>query len=204
MRAGHADVREVGRAARQDALVGGLHVRVRADHRGDASVEKPAHRELLGRGFGVKVHEHDRRAGRANARELLVDGDERVVERRHEDAAHHVDDADRDAVAFPDVRAGTGRAGRIVRRSDEPRLAVDEVHHLALVPDVIARRHHVDAGAEQFVADLARNTGAAGGVFAVGQDQVDVVGAHESGQAALHQLPARPGHDVADEQQLHP
>ena len=31
---------------RQDALVGGLHVRVRADHRGDASVEEPAHRQL--------------------------------------------------------------------------------------------------------------------------------------------------------------
>ena len=39
---GHADVGDVGGAPRQDPLVGGLHVRVRADDRGDLAVEVTA------------------------------------------------------------------------------------------------------------------------------------------------------------------
>ena len=43
----------------QHALVGRLHVRVRADHGAHPPVEVPAHRHLLGGGLGVEVHEHD-------------------------------------------------------------------------------------------------------------------------------------------------
>ena len=59
VRSGHADVGDVGRAVRQDALVGRLHVRVRADDDRDAAVEVPAHRDFLGRRLGVEVHEDD-------------------------------------------------------------------------------------------------------------------------------------------------
>ena len=48
VRSGHADVGDVRRAFRQDALVGGLHVRVGAEDRRDAAVEMPAHRQFLG------------------------------------------------------------------------------------------------------------------------------------------------------------
>ena len=57
-RAGHADVGDVGGAARQHARVGGRHVRVGADDRRHAAVEVPAHRDLLARRLGVHVDEH--------------------------------------------------------------------------------------------------------------------------------------------------
>ncbi len=46
---------------RQDALVGGLHVRMRPDHRRDLAVEMPAHGDLLRGRLGVEVHEDDAR-----------------------------------------------------------------------------------------------------------------------------------------------
>ena len=72
-----------------DALVGGLHVRVRADDGRDAAVEVPAHRDFLRGRLGVEVHEHDRRF--VTDRVDLVQHDaKRIVDRRHEDAAHEL------------------------------------------------------------------------------------------------------------------
>ena len=47
-----------------------------------------------------------------------------------------------------------GHAGRVVGRAKQPRLGGDVVDRLLLVPDVIARRHHVHAVFEQRVADV--------------------------------------------------
>ena len=109
---GHADVGEVGGAAGQHALVGGLHVRVRADDGSHLAVEKPAHRELLRRRLGVEVHEDDARA--LAQRGDLALGDARTGRRdRHEDAAHHVQDADAAPVPCPrhDSCRGPGASG---------------------------------------------------------------------------------------------
>ena len=62
VRAGHADIGEIGSAARQNLLVCGLDVRVRADDGGDLAVEVPAHRDFLGSGFRVEVDKDDARA----------------------------------------------------------------------------------------------------------------------------------------------
>ena len=57
VRAGHAHIGDEGGAARQNALIGGGHVRVRADDGRDASVEIPAHGLLLAGGLGVNIHD---------------------------------------------------------------------------------------------------------------------------------------------------
>ncbi len=57
-RAGHADVGDEGGAFGEDAAVGGRHVGVGAEHRGDAAVEVPAHRHLLAGHLGVEVDDH--------------------------------------------------------------------------------------------------------------------------------------------------
>ena len=80
VRPGHADVGQVGRALRQDPLVGRLHVRVRADDGGDLAVEVPAHRDLLGGRLGVEVHEDDARPLRAAPRSRAEHDRERVVD----------------------------------------------------------------------------------------------------------------------------
>ena len=48
-------------AARLDARVGGLHVRVRADDHGDAAVQPARERDLLARRLGVDVDQDHRR-----------------------------------------------------------------------------------------------------------------------------------------------
>ena len=80
-------------AARQDALVRGLHVRVAADHGRYPAGEIPAHGPLLGGRLGVHVDE-DHVAPRAPiAAERTIRGRERAVDAVHEHAADQVDDA---------------------------------------------------------------------------------------------------------------
>ena len=120
---------------------------------------------------------------------------ERVVDVEHEHAAHHVDDADRSAVARArEIAAVAGRAGRVVGRPQQPRLGADVVERFLLVPDVIARRHHVDAPVEQLVADLAGDAEAGRGVLGVGDDEIDavVVDERRRAPAARARGPGRP------------
>ena len=53
----HTQVREIGRALVQDSFVGGLHVRVRAQHGRDAAIEKPTHGDFFRSCFGVHIDE---------------------------------------------------------------------------------------------------------------------------------------------------
>ena len=71
--------------------------------------------------------------------ELALDGGEGVVERVHEDAAHDVDDEDAAPLrAVEHAGPAPRRAGRVVERAQEARLARDEDQRLALVEDVVA------------------------------------------------------------------
>ena len=80
-------------AAGQDALIGGRRVGVRADDEARAAVDEMAHRLFLARRFAMHVDD-DRVCALAERTggELALDRGERIVERVHEDAAHHVDD----------------------------------------------------------------------------------------------------------------
>ena len=180
VRPGHADVGQIRGALRQNALVGGLHVRVRADDGRDLAVEMPAHRDLLRRRLGVEVHEDDPRA-RLERLDLLQHDRERIVDVRHEDAAHDVDHADGPAVlGAREIAAVAGHAGGVVGRPQQARLGADVVERFLLVPDVIARRHHVDAPVEELVADFAGDAEAGRGVLGVGDDEVDASGSRRA------------------------
>jgi hypothetical protein len=64
---------------------------------------------------------------------------EGVVEAGHEDASHHVDDANGAAIAgLRHIRSASGHAGWIVGRAEQPRLGSDVGNNLFLVPHVIA------------------------------------------------------------------
>src|SRR5581483_8091306 len=79
----------------------------------------------------------------------------------------------------------------------------DVVERFFLVPDVIARRHDVDAEVEQLLADLARDPESARGVLGVGDDQVDLVVVDHRGDPRADAVATRLADDVADEEQSH-
>ena len=125
-----------------------------------------------------------------------------VVDVEHEHATHHVDDAHGCAAACPrEVAALAGRSGRVVRRPEETRLCADVIERFLLVPDVIARGHHLDAPVEQLIADLPGDPEPRRGVLRVGDDEIDAVVLDKAGEPLPHELAARTTDDVADEQQ---
>ena len=92
----HPRVRQVGRAARADRLVGRRDVGVRPDDGGHAAVQVPAQR-LLFRGR-LRVHVHEDDSGVLHLRERLVrHAKRRIRVGRHEHLALQVEDADRNA-----------------------------------------------------------------------------------------------------------
>ena len=106
--------------------------------------------------------------------DFAQDDGERIVDVQHEDAPHDVDDADRSPVrGAREIAAVARRAGGVVGRAQQARLGADVIERFLLVPDVIARRHHVDAPVEQLIADLARDAEAGRRVLGVGDDEVD-------------------------------
>ena len=148
VRAGHADVGLERGALRQDALVGGGHVGVGAEHSGDPAVEIPAERLLFAGGFGVDVDEDDLGG---DLLEQLVGFAKGVVACGHEDAALQVDDGvlgagvpafrrERALIAAEAdgrgrVVAGAQQAARALVRGGEHAHVVED---FALVPDVVA------------------------------------------------------------------
>ena len=80
---------------------------------------------------------------------------------------------------------------------------VDDGDDLALVPDVVAGGHAVDAHGQELVADLPGDPEAAGGVLDVGDAVVDVVLAEDDGQRLLHDGAPGAADDVADDQDVH-
>ena len=174
-RAGHPEVRLVGRPARQDPLVAGDDVGVRADDRADPAVEMEPEGVLLGRQLAVEVDEPDRRQRLGRLVEQRVGVGERVLDRLHVRPALEVDDRELGAVErLEDAPAAAGHAvGAVVQRPQDAIVRLEVRVDLALVPDVVAGRDHVDAGREERLGGRRRQAHAAGDVLAVGRDEVD-------------------------------
>lgn len=68
---------------------------------------------------------------------------------------------------------------------------------------MIAAGDDVHAGGEQFAGDLGRDAVAAGGVFAVRNDEIERVLVAEAGENVVDGLASGFAHDVADEEKFH-
>src|SRR5258708_21282836 len=163
----------------------------------------PPHGDLLRCRLGVEVDDDHPRPC-AQGLDLFQHDGERIVERLHEDAAHDVDHADRFArPGLTEIAAAAGHPGGEVRRTQQLRLARDVIEDLLLVPDVIPRRHRVDAVAEDGVGDIPGDAEAGGGVLDVGDDEVQRLLFDERGHGAARDLAPRLAEDVADEKDTH-
>ena len=77
------------------------------------------------------------------------------------------------------------------------------LHDLALVPNMIAGGDDADALLEEFFGDLRGDTKSPGGIFAIGNDEIDAMLVDNFGEVLLDHGAARPAKDVADEQNAH-
>ena len=164
-----------------------------------------AERLLLARRLGVEI-DHDgvgALAQRAGV-QLAVDRRERIVERVHEQPAHDVDDEDaRAGAGLEQGRAAPGRAGRIVGRAHEPRLALDEDERLALVEGVVAERDGVGAGRRRSsqIASVMPKPPAAFSPLTTTQSSRQR--SRRAGQPLGHCRAAGASDDVAEEEKAH-
>src|SRR5882724_6904060 len=120
--------------------------------------------------------DHDRvgRTAQRTGFEFAPEYRERIVKRRHEDAADGVDDQRALAVLGVDQRGTPARRTLWkIRRSNQPRRPLDEHQRLALVPGMVAERDGVGAGVDQFMVDRFGDAEAASGVLAVDDDKIE-------------------------------
>ncbi len=132
--------------------------------------------------------------------QLLADA-KRIVDGGHEDAAHQIHHADLHAVEREETAAAARRAGRIVRRPDDPIGFIEVAAELALIPDVVAAGDEIDAGGKHFIGGLLGEPKAAGGILAVGDHRVDPMLLACERQMLLQRFATRRTHDVADHEQ---
>src|SRR5690606_9572006 len=191
---GHADVGDVG-GTFVEGLIGRLDVRVGADKGGYAAGDVVQHHLLLAGRFGVELDE--RRHPGGDALERFVDGAERIVERVHEDAPHHLDHRQTTGSAgVEDVRTESGRARRVVGWTQEPRRLLHHLECLGLIETVVAKRDDIGAGIAEVLEVLAGEAEAARGVLAV--DYRQVVGRSFTLQVGRRGTQAGGTEDVAD------
>jgi hypothetical protein len=175
---------------------------MRADACRDAAVQMPAHRDLLAGGLRVEVDEDV-----ADAAAQLTEHRVRLGERRarglQENRSRDVHDRQLRPVALED-RVALARCGlRIVRRAHDAGLPVEVLVRVAVAERVVPERDGVGSGGEQRLGDLLGDARAPGRVLPVDDDEVRALGFTQSGEEALHDLPAGAADDVADEEDPH-
>src|SRR5437879_3260534 len=168
----HPEVSHEGRATGEQPGVSGGNMRVGAKDEAGPAVQVPPQGDLLRGRLGVDVHQDQ--LGPGTLAQNLVRRLERGIDGWHEKLALHI--ADQHLTLLPQVvtePAPSRRAGWIVVRAENRSAVIETRHHLALVPDVIARGQHVDPEAEQVVSDLRRQPKTPGRILAIRDHQVD-------------------------------
>jgi hypothetical protein len=210
--AGHADVGLVGGAVGKDALVGGGDVGMGSDDGGDASVEVPAEGYFFAGGFAVEVEEDDFGSGFAlDLGEEFVGFAEGVVAGGHEDAALEVHDGVGLAGGEGSlVEAEAWSADGVVGGAEDAAAAGVRVggdghvfEDLFFVPDVVAGGDDVGAEIEELFGDGGGEAEASGSVFAVDDEEINVVGFKYVREMFADDVAAGGAKDVADEEDIH-
>ena len=91
---------------------------------------------------------------------------------------------------FKDTAATTVNAGGIIERTEKAFFVREQFHDLFLVPQMIATGNDVHAGGKNFLGGLGRDAGATGGVFTIGDDEIERVSFAKFGQKFLDRAPA--------------
>lgn len=210
VRAGKAGVRQIRGAAGKDLLISSLHVRVRADDGADLAINHARKRDFFRRGFGMEIHENNFGLF-AQFFYLVEPGQKRVFQGWHEGAALQVQDGDQAGRSEargprPDRKNSApwpGRAGRIVQRSQEAFFIRQEFHDFFLIPQMVPAGDDVHTGGKDFLGDPRGNARAAGGIFSIGDNEIQCVPVAKFREQFLDRAPPWLPHDIANEKKFH-
>ena len=137
-------------------------------------------------------------------RELDERGAEGVVNRRHERASLQIQDGVARAVLrAADEKPAARRAIGKISGAQQARLVREEVEDFLAVPDVVAAGEDFNAGAEKLLGEARRDAEAGGGIFAVGDAQIDFALGEDVREPVVNDLAAGRADDVADENYSH-
>jgi len=208
VRPSHADIGDVSRAFGQDGFIGRGNMRVRAHNGSGAPVEVPAKGNFLRRSLGVKINKDNLRLDLLQQPIGITIG---IVSRSHKHASLKIDDRIGNAILLPLVNAPPRQARRKISRPQQPsrrtmRVAVRHLkvfNNLALVPDVIAGSHHIDAQIEKLFRQRGRNPKSRRGIFAVGNDEISRMRTNKFRQTFFHNRPPGTPKNVANKKNSH-
>ncbi|MEZ5891981.1 MAG: hypothetical protein R3C58_02365 [Parvularculaceae bacterium] len=135
----------------------------------------------------------DDRAG-----DFAFDGGERIVAGGHAVLALRMDDENVASVLLDHQAAATGIARREIHRTQEPRLAVENVDFIALVIGVVAGGQRIGAGVEKRLDNRRRDAETAGGVFDIDDDEIERMFFLEAGQTVGERHAPAASHHIAE------
>ena len=122
-----------------------------------------------------------------------------AVESRHEYAPLKVQQTKANSAAgVANIEPRAGRAGRVVVRPEQPGLLGEIGNNRLLVPDMIARSEQIDFGIQDFFGNLRGHAETGGGIFHVGDAQIDVLLLNDGVDLFFENFPAGFAKDIAD------
>ena len=170
-----------------------------ADNRRDPAVKGMRESHFLRSRLGVDVDE-----GRLDiqaqfmARQQVLDGAERIIQRVHEQPSHYLGDEDFAAIPQRDHgSAGARRAGRKIQRADQPRLAHNIGNDFLAIPGVVAERNGVRAGGEQSFRHFRRQAKAMRGIFRIHRHEIGPALGAQARQGSDDSVPAGAADKIA-------
>jgi len=200
---GETGVAKKGRAPREDLLIGRLDMSVRADERADAPIKQAGEGDFFRCRFCMKVNE-DEAGGLSQSLDFRQGGVEWIVQWRQKRAPLKIQDSHRgQAVRMENVTPLSRSSRRIIERSQEPALALDQVVDFLLIPKMIAAGDDVHTRREDFLGGFGSDAGTPGRVFAISDDQLQAMPAPQFRKKLLDCAPPRVPDDVPDEQHFH-
>ena len=198
--AGHAKIAHVCGAAGQHAGIGGGDMGMSADDGADSAIEIPSESLFFGGGFGVEIDQDN--VGNltefgCGCGDAFVSFTEWAIDWWHEYAPLKIE-----YHGVP-VHQPTATRSVVVVGRPQQRQLVHVGQYVFLVPDVIARRHHIDTGIQKVTSSFQRKTETAGGVLRVSSHEVYVQLGSQLGQEARQGTSPWPADYVANHQDSH-
>ena len=174
-------------------------MRVRADHRRHPSVQMMPECLLFGCRLRVKIYDDYVRQV-VQLIEQTIRRAERIVDRRHKNAALKVQDRQSRRPHFDHHLPPTRIPRRVIFWSEQPWLLLQNWKYFSFVPDVVPGSDHLETHLQELRYHLGSDPEPPGAILSVDDRHIGAgLGSYQPRQA-LCDLPARTSDDIGNEE----